>query len=46
MTVEPGAVDTREEHARDTDYAQSGLVEKVVQITGGHQVMSRTIETD
>ena len=45
MMVEPGAVETREEHARDTDYALSGLVEEVGQIVGGHQVMSGTIET-
>ena len=45
MTVEPGAVETREEHARDTDYVQSRLVEKVEQIAGEHQVMSRTVET-
>ena len=38
-------METREEHARDTDYAQSGLVEKVRQITVGHQVMSRIVET-
>ena len=37
-------METSEEHARDTNYAQIGLVEKVEQIAGGHQVMSRTIE--
>ena len=46
MTVKPGAMETQEEHARDTNYAQSGLVEKVGQIDGGHQLMSRTLETD
>ena len=40
-----GAMETREEHARDTDYARFGLVEKVGQIVKGHQVMSRTIKT-
>ena len=39
MTVELGAVETREEHAR------SGLVGKVGQITGEHKVMSKTVET-
>ena len=37
-------METSEEHARDTNYAQIGLVEKVEQIAGGHQVMSMTIE--
>ena len=45
MTVEPSVVETREEHARDTDYAQSRLVEKVEQIAWENQVMSRTVET-
>ena len=37
MAVEPGALETREEHAQDIDSTQ---------IAGGHQVVSRTIETD
>ena len=36
VTVEPGAMETREEHARDIDYAQIGLVEKAGKIAGGH----------
>ena len=34
MAVEPDAVETREEHAQDTDFARSGLVE--------HRVVSKT----
>ena len=34
-----------EEHARDTDSARSRLVEKVGKIVGGHQVVSKTVET-
>ena len=36
LDCDGGAVETREEHAQDTDYAQSGLVEKVGKIVGGH----------
>ena len=36
MAVELGAMETQEEHARDTDSAGSGLVEQVGQIAGGH----------
>ena len=39
-------METQEEHALDTDYARSRLVEKVGQIAGGHQVMSRIVETN
>ena len=46
MKVEPSAVETLEEHARDTDYSRFGLVEKVEQIDEGHQVMSMTVETN
>ena len=38
-------METRKEDTRDTDYAQTGLVEKVRQISWGHQVMSRTTKT-
>ena len=36
MAVEPGVMETRDEHARDTNSARSGLVEQVMKITGGH----------
>ena len=36
VMMEPGVVETREEHVRDTDYARFGLVENVKQIVGGH----------
>ena len=45
VTVELSVVETWEEHARDIDHAQSGLVEKVGKIIGGHQVMTRIAET-
>ena len=38
-------METREEHARDTNYARLGLGEKVEQSNGGHQVMSKNLET-
>ena len=38
-------METREEHARDSNYARSGLAEKVGQITGGHHVISRIAKT-
>ena len=38
-------METWEEHARDIDYARSGLVEKVRKIARGHQVVSKTVET-
>ena len=45
MAMEPGAVEIREEHARDTDFARSGLVE-FWKIFGGHQVVSMVLKTD
>ena len=39
-------METRDENARDTDYARFGLGEKVGKIAKGHLVMSKTVETD
>ena len=45
MAVELSAVETREEHARNPDSTLSEMVNQVRQITGGHQVVSKTIES-
>ena len=38
-------METREEHTRDINSTQSGLIEQVGQITGGHHVVARIVET-
>ena len=45
MVVEPGVEETQEEYARDTNFARSGLIEKVGKIVWGHQVVFKTMET-
>ena len=46
VAMEPSVVETREEHARDICFARFGLVEWVEQITNGHLVVSRIVETN